>query len=118
MRLSNSAPSNTVVSSDFDQMRLKILKQKKMASRSGWAQNIAFTSTETRFQSDQYDNEVPSASSYFPKMGLGDLAPRPNPRGGAFGTKDQVGRSRHHIDVKTFINILLFCTALQGIRHK
>ena len=37
------------LASDFDKLRMKILKQKKMASRSSWAQNVAFTSTEVSF---------------------------------------------------------------------
>lgn len=49
MRLTTAPGAYSPVTSDFDQLRLKILKQKKMAVRSGWAQNIAFTSTEGRF---------------------------------------------------------------------
>ncbi len=74
MRISSAPVSYNAVMSDFDQMRLKILKQKKMASRSGWAQNIAFTSTETRFADGLHDNEVPPSSQYFPKLGLADIA--------------------------------------------
>lgn len=89
MRISTAPGSYNIIASDFDNMRLKILKQKKMAQRSGWAQNIAFTSTETRFTEDQYNNEVPPPSAYYPKVGIADLAPRPNVRGGAFGSKDE-----------------------------
>jgi hypothetical protein len=46
MRLTTAPGAYSPVTSDFDQLRLRILKQKKMAVRSGWAQNIAFTSTE------------------------------------------------------------------------
>lgn len=92
MRISSAPVSYNAVTSDFDQMRLKILKQKKMASRSGWAQHIAFTSTETRFADAAYDNDVPAPSRYYPRVGLADVAPKANVRAGAFGSKDQVRR--------------------------
>lgn len=90
MRIHTAPGSYNIIASDFDNARLKILKQKKMAQRSGWAQNIAFTSTETRFNEGSYDNEVPPPSTYYPKVGMADAAPKPNVRGGAFGSKDEV----------------------------
>lgn len=90
MRIHTAPGSYNIIASDFDNVRLKILKQKKMAQRSGWAQNIAFTSTETRFNDNTYDNEVPAPSTYYPKVGIADTAARPNVRGGAFGSKDDV----------------------------
>ena len=76
------------LTSDFDTMRLKILKQKKMHSRSDWAQNIAFASTDTRFEKLNLDAPAPTA--YAPKVGLAETLPKPNIRSGAFGTKDSV----------------------------
>jgi hypothetical protein len=85
------------------------MKQKKMASRSGWAQNIAFTTTEvklneglftiyyrfflllkTRFHENEYETEIPAPNSYAPKVYLADQIPKENVRAGAFGGKDQV----------------------------
>lgn len=65
-------------------MKIKIMKQKKASSRSNWAQNIAFTSTERRFN-QTFDNEVPSSTSYYPRTGISDNLKGPNVRGGAFG---------------------------------
>jgi hypothetical protein len=36
------------VTSDFDQMKLKLMKKKKLISRSQWSQNIAFDATGKR----------------------------------------------------------------------
>jgi hypothetical protein len=45
----NTAPGlYSVVVSDFDLQKSSILKRKKMHSKSGWAQNIAFDATESR----------------------------------------------------------------------
>eukprot|EP00599_Poterioochromonas_sp_BG-1_P000781 CAMPEP_0173144032 /NCGR_PEP_ID=MMETSP1105-20130129/7004_1 /TAXON_ID=2985 /ORGANISM="Ochromonas sp., Strain BG-1" /LENGTH=583 /DNA_ID=CAMNT_0014057661 /DNA_START=101 /DNA_END=1852 /DNA_ORIENTATION=- len=77
------------ITSDFDQLKIKILKQKKMASRSDWAQHIAFVSTDKRFKEEQYDNEVPPATTYKPKVGLAETLPRPNVRSGPFGSTEQ-----------------------------
>jgi hypothetical protein len=87
----NTAPgSYNVVSSDFDQTRLKIMKQRKMAARSDWVQNIAFTSTERRFNNseEQFKLEIPNPTAYHPKGSLADSLPRANVRSGAFGSKD------------------------------
>lgn len=89
MRLTVAPGDYTPMTSDFDQMRLKIMKQKKMASRSDWAQNIAFVSTESRFKDGMYDNDVPPATAYRPKVGLADTLPKPNPRRGAFNSSDE-----------------------------
>ncbi len=90
MRLTTAPGAYSPVTSDFDQLRLKILKQKKMAVRSGWAQNIAFTSTESRFQTNENSLDGPPANAYYPKVGIADNLPKPNVRGGAFGAKEQV----------------------------
>lgn len=87
----NVAPGDyNVVTSDFDKQRLKIMRQKKMAARSDWAQNIAFVSTEKRFRKaeEQHFLETPNPTAYYPKVGLADTLPRANVRGGAFGSKD------------------------------
>jgi hypothetical protein len=76
------------VTSDFDQLRLKILKKKKMASRSGWAQNIAFEATDTRFTDPRA--QAPPPGTYDPRTTLADTIPSQNTRSGAFGTKDVV----------------------------
>jgi hypothetical protein len=92
MRLTTAPGAYSPVTSDFDQLRLKILKKKKMAVRSGWAQNIAFTSTESRFFVPGQDLDGPPANAYYPKVGIADNLPRPNVRGGAFGAKEEVRR--------------------------
>lgn len=78
--------------SDFEQSRMKILKQKKMASHSNWAQHIAFTTTEARFHdmSQTYLLEVPPSTTYNIKQGLSDLAPKETfyTKASAFGGKD------------------------------
>lgn len=89
MRITVAPGDYTPVTSDFDQIRLKIMKQKKMASRSDWAQNIAFVSTESRFKDGGYDNDVPPATAYRPKVGLAETLPKPNPRRGAFNTSEE-----------------------------
>lgn len=88
MRLTTAPGAYSPVTSDFDQLRLRILKQKKMAVRSGWAQNIAFTSTESRFHNVGEDLDGPPANAYYPKVGIADKLPKPNVRAGAFGSKD------------------------------
>eukprot|EP00600_Ochromonadales_sp_CCMP1393_P001586 CAMPEP_0174977182 /NCGR_PEP_ID=MMETSP0004_2-20121128/13462_1 /TAXON_ID=420556 /ORGANISM="Ochromonas sp., Strain CCMP1393" /LENGTH=552 /DNA_ID=CAMNT_0016228327 /DNA_START=66 /DNA_END=1724 /DNA_ORIENTATION=- len=90
MRLTTAPGAYSPITSDFDQMRLNILKKKKLAIRSGWAQNIAFASTETRFHMSTGATDVdgPPANAYYPKIGMADTVPRPNPRGGAFGAKE------------------------------
>lgn len=87
----NTAPgSYNVVSSDFDQMRLRIMRQKKMAARSDWVQNIAFTSTERRFNNpeEMLKLDIPNPTAYRPKGSFGDQLARGNVRAGAFGSKD------------------------------
>jgi hypothetical protein len=64
------------ITSDFDKLRIKILKSKKMSAKSDWAQHIAFVSTEQRFNDGIYDNEVPPPTSYRPKVGLAETLPK------------------------------------------
>jgi hypothetical protein len=99
MQLETAPGKYNVISSDFDQLRLKILKQKKMASRSDWAQNIAFTSTTKRFQNMEENHiyETPTPTAYYPKVGLAETLSRPNIRSGAFGSKDiRFKESKNH----------------------
>lgn len=100
MQTKTAPGSYNVISSDFDQQRLRILKQKKMSSRSDWAQNIAFVSTEQRFNCKMLDNDVPPPSTYYPKVGLADTLPRSNVRSGAFGTKDERFREKKDSDAR------------------
>ncbi len=75
MRLATAPGSYNPLTSDFEMQKLKILKQKKMASRSGWVQNIAFSGTEKRFMDVQepFNKEVgPTPASYDPKVTLID----------------------------------------------
>jgi hypothetical protein len=88
MRIDVAPGKYNPITSDFDRLRIKILKQKKMISRSDWAQNIAFVSTEERFK-DGHDSDIPAPTAYAPKVGLTDNLPRQNIRGGAFGTTEQ-----------------------------
>eukprot|EP00607_Mallomonas_marina_P007898 CAMPEP_0182423352 /NCGR_PEP_ID=MMETSP1167-20130531/9320_1 /TAXON_ID=2988 /ORGANISM="Mallomonas Sp, Strain CCMP3275" /LENGTH=425 /DNA_ID=CAMNT_0024602243 /DNA_START=8 /DNA_END=1285 /DNA_ORIENTATION=+ len=87
LRLNTYPGEYDVISSDFDQSRLKILKHKRMTARSSWAQNVAFSGTEARFGSA--DNHIPAPGEYHPKTSLADKLPKPNPRAGAFGSKSK-----------------------------
>lgn len=77
--------SYTPLVSDFDVNRLKILKHKRMVSRSGWAQNISFQSTDERFH-DFKRGDSPPPGAYTPKTTLVDTLPKPNKRSGPFGS--------------------------------
>lgn len=80
MKLSTAPGAYNPLTSDFEKQRLKILKQKKMASRSGWVQNIAFSGTEKRFMDVNDSDKVtgPTPTSYDPKVGLVDDLNRHN----------------------------------------
>ena len=105
LRLTTAPGAYSPVTSDFDQLRLRILKQKKMAARSGWAQNIAFTSTEGRFTQTAGAVDGPPANAYYPKMGIADNLPKPNVRGGGFGAKETVSEA-------LYLDISLGCLLL------
>lgn len=81
----NTAPGlYDPMTSDFDKLKLRILKQKKMASRSGWVQNIAFAATERRFVDGAgIDTEGPNPTSYDVSL---DNHKDPNTRNKSFGT--------------------------------
>jgi hypothetical protein len=90
MRINVPPGKYNPITSDFDQMKIKILRQKKMASRSDWAQHIAFVSTEERFKEKGFDNDVPPPTTYHPKIGLAETLPKPaSNRTGIFGSSQK-----------------------------
>jgi len=67
------------------------MKKKRMASRSGWAQTVAFATTESRNLESVIDKEgVPGPNSYQPKVTIADRLPKPNKKSGPFGSKEEV----------------------------
>lgn len=88
MRLYTSPGDYNPLTSDFERTKIKLMKRKKMHSRSGWAQNISFDATESRFF-EPTRVLPPGPGEYALKEGIADRAPQPNPRGGAFGAKDE-----------------------------
>jgi len=84
MQLTVAPGQYNPITSDFDKSKIKILRQKRVASRSGWAQNISFASTEKRFEIVD-KNGVPAAGTYRPKTTLADNIPKQNVRAGPFG---------------------------------
>ena len=90
MRLQTAPGAYDPIISDFDSAKIKIIKQKKFKSQSGWAQNIAFDATESRFFSMDKSHLMPAPGQYSPKLGIVDNMPRKNERAGAFGTKSTV----------------------------
>jgi hypothetical protein len=52
------------LNSDFDRNKLKILKKKRVAARSGWSQNVSFDSTEGRFAGERVRSEAPPPGAY------------------------------------------------------
>jgi hypothetical protein len=100
-RFAETARSNRVVSapgsynavvSDFDAAKIKILRKKKMLSRSGGSDCVAFDSLGRRFSSSDKGN-VPPPGQYSIR-GMADNIPKRNSRAGAFGTKDRRFRER------------------------
>jgi hypothetical protein len=53
-----------VLNSDFDSNKVKMLKKKRIAARSGWAQNVSFDSTENRFSGTNMTSETPPPGAY------------------------------------------------------
>ncbi len=85
MRLHTAPGLYDPKTSDFDNAKFKVLKQKKITSRSDWAHRISFDSTETRF--NEADKKVvPPPGSYKPKNEFSDLLKKANSRTGAFGS--------------------------------
>jgi len=72
--------------SDFDLNKKKIDRQKRLAKRSEWASNIAFTSTDSRFNI-QEDNGGPTPMTYLVQNYSisGSLKQKKGLTGGPFG---------------------------------
>lgn len=88
MRIYTAPGMYNPLESDFDKAKLKILKHKKMASRSAWAQNISFAATEPRFHT--LDRVVgPAPVAYRPKTDIADHIPGPR-KTGPFGSSEKV----------------------------
>lgn len=91
-RLQTSPGTYNPITSDFELNRIKIMKQKRSAARSGWAQNVSFDATEARFM--ELDKRVaPPPGAYTPKTTLADTMPTQNARSGGFGSKSMVSIS-------------------------
>ena len=85
------------MTSDFDQLKLKILKQKRISSRSDWAQKIAFTATEKRFNEinngisrDAVGDNGPSPGTYDPRTNISDIFKKSVRNARPFGSKTGV----------------------------
>lgn len=98
MRLATAPGSYNPLTSDFEMNKLKILKKKKMSSRSGWVQNIAFSGTEKRFMetsADDLKETGPTPTTYNPKVSLIDEMKKHTNKfnnsqiHGGFGVKDK-----------------------------
>jgi hypothetical protein len=63
----NSAPGAYVLPSEFDANRLRIVKAKKLKSRSGWAQNVSFDTTEKKGFAPRPSFEAPPPGHYDPQ---------------------------------------------------
>lgn len=74
------------LTSDFDKDKIKILKDKKIRSRSGWAQNVSFATTTGRpwSQENTYTSDGPPPGAYDPKVNIADFIPKEN-KAGPFG---------------------------------
>jgi hypothetical protein len=95
----NTTPGqyNPIIS-DFDAAKIKILKKKRMTNRSDWAQNVAFTSTETRFYDQSDKNELPGPCYYQPKVNIADRIPKPNRQRLPFGSTSERFRDDADVD--------------------
>jgi hypothetical protein len=91
-RLITAPGSYNPMVSDFDASKIKILKKKKMLTRVGGSDSVAFDTLEKRFSSSDKSN-VPPPGKYDIR-GMGDALPRRNVRAGAFGSKDKRFRER------------------------
>jgi hypothetical protein len=80
----------TIIDSDFEKNRLKILQRKRILARSGWGQNISFQSTEEKFFVPTPASTAPPPGTYSPKTSLEDYIPKENPRAGPFGSNLKV----------------------------
>ena len=83
----NSAPNKVALKSDFDLTKMRILRQKKLKARSGWAQNIAFDGTERRFfKATRQEMVVPPPGAYTPKNDFSNAIKKGNPRAPGFNS--------------------------------
>lgn len=85
-RIKTHPGSYTPLTSDFDKNRLKILRRKRMAARSGWAQNVSFQCSEERFFRPEPETLGPPPTAYQPYTGVGEAKIRENHRSGPFGS--------------------------------
>lgn len=86
--LSITSPGMYTVPTEFESARLRILKKKKLVSRSGWAYNVAFDSTGTRKEIDHHVGPPPGA--YVPtNYDLGANVAKENVRAGPFGSSSK-----------------------------
>lgn len=85
-----TAPGMYTVPTDFEQARIKILKKKKLVSRSGWAFNVAFDSTQeqrTKESQRRQEEHGPPPGQYVPtNFDIAGNVAKENPRSGPFGS--------------------------------
>lgn len=85
-----TAPNKVALKSEFDTNKLKILRSKKLKSRSGWAQNISFDATEERFfKATRQETVVPPPGAYTPKTEFKQLLKKSNERAPGFGSSTE-----------------------------
>ena len=96
-RTDTSPGSYDPLTSDFDQLKLKILKQKRISSRSDWAKKIAFTGTEKRFNEinngisrDAVGDNGPSPGTYDPRTNISDIFQKSMKNSRPFGSNSGV----------------------------
>lgn len=77
------------ITSDFDNLKIKLLRKKHNTSKSGWASHIAFEGTESRFF-DIAKDDNPGPATYRPKTNIADSIPKQTVRAGPFGTTQKV----------------------------
>ena len=91
MRLHTSPGEYDVIVSDFDLNRKKIQRQKRLAKRSEWASNVAFTSTDSRFNIQENDGGPTPMSYLVQNYSIsGSLKHKKGLMGGPFGSSAKV----------------------------
>lgn len=82
LRLAVAPGSYDPLTSDFDNLYAKILKQKRMISKSPWASSIAFNGTDSRLKVFE-PGSLPEVNDgmYYPKTNIADRLPKENPNG-------------------------------------
>jgi hypothetical protein len=104
MNASKNAPAAYTLKSDFDQNKDKIVKAKKMKGRSGWAQNISFDNTETRFFHPTPKFEAPPPGIYNPQnTNISHGIPKQSKRTPGFGSHTSRSFDASEKN-KTFVN--------------